>query len=323
MKKIISVLLILVSTVALCACGSSNETSEEISKAAEEIVAEVSKEIETATAAITEIQTEAAPEPETTTEAAPKFSPVVLVDNDSIYIEATDAQWDSIWGYQLSFILENRTDKELMFATDYSYVNGWDVSSLFASTVASGKKSIEALSISKDSLDDCGIEDITNITLGFRVYDSNDWSADPVEESEYVIYPLGEEADQEYQREELSTDEVLVDNDDITITITDRGVDNIWGYRLKLFIENKTDKNLMFATENASVNGFMCDPFWAKSLNSHKKAMTSVDWGTYTLEQQKLTPEDVKDVEITFRVYDADNFMSDSIFEQTFTIKAQ
>jgi len=327
MKKIVSLLLALAAAGSLCACGAGSADTAEISKAADEIVAEVSKEVDAAAESvavgIAETTAVAATEAEITKDAAPAFEPVVLVDNDSVHIEATDAEWDSIWGYQVNFVLENKTDKDLMFAAEYTCVNGWDVPGLFASTVAAGKKSNETLTISSSSLEECGIGDITNITIGFRVYDSNDWTEDPVVENEFVIYPMGEAADKEYKREARATDQVLVDNDDITITITEQGIDDIWGYRVKLYIENKTDKTLMFATENASVNGFMCDPFWAKSLAPHKKAMTSVDWGTYTLEQQKLTPEDVKDIELTFRVYDADNFMSDNIFEQTFTLKAE
>ena len=61
---------------------------------------------------------------------------------------------------------------------------------------------------------------------------------------------------------------VLVDNDDITVVLTDTDPDDMFGYVLKLRLENKTDKTLMYAAENVSVNGFMVEPLFAQTVSA-------------------------------------------------------
>lgn len=329
MKKILKafavVMTIAVFGVMVMGSGSdSSSTSSTTAAAASETKATLQANEKT------EAATEAVKEVETTTEApteaakgAVDFPATVVVDNDSIYFEIKSIEWDSIWGYTLKCICENKTDKELMFSARDGYVNGWQCDPVWASTVAAGKKSNESLSFSKDTLDECGIEEITNITFTLHVYDSNDWMADPVEENEYTIYPLGEEADKEYKREAKDTDEVLVDNDNVTITIANKSIDKIWGYKLDVYLENKTDKNLMYSIHDASVNGFMCDPFFATSLKAGKKAMVSITWGESSLAEQGLTPETVEELEIPFKVYNDDDWMADPILEEAYTVKAK
>lgn len=331
MKKVLRTLAVVMTIaifgVMVMGSGSDSSSSSSTTAAVSETMAtvqpnekaeetEAAKEAETTTEATTEAPTEAA-------KGAIDFPATVLVDNDSIYFEVKSIEWDSIWGYTLKCICENKTDKELMFSARDGYVNGWQCDPLWASTVAAGKKSNESLSFSKDKLEECGIDEITNITFVLHVYDSNDWLADPVEDNEYTIYPLGEDADKEYKREAQATDEVLVDNDNVTITITNKSIDKIWGYKLEVFLENKTDKHLMFSVHDASVNGFMCDPFFASSLKGGKKAMVSITWGESTLAEQGLTPETVEELEIPFKVYDENNFMADPVLEETYTVKAK
>ena len=79
----------------------------------------------------------------------------------------------------------------------------------------------------------------------------------------------------------------------------------------------------MFAINDATVNGFMCDPFFAKSIMPGKKAMGTISWGKSVLEEQGMTPEDVEEMEIPFKVYDNEDFMKDPILEETYTVKAK
>lgn len=326
MKKVVSLLLISVMICLMCACGSSKPQEKDVpaEKVTEDVVEKSeTKEIEPNVE--NNVKKESPSEPETQAKRDGKidFPKTTIVDNELICVEVSSIEWDSIWGYRINFVCENKTDKNLMFSTDYSYVNGWDFSSLFASTIAAGKKSNETLDISFDTLEACKIDDVTNVTFGLHVYDSDDWFADAIERNEYTIYPLGEEADKEYEREPQSGDEILADNDDVSIIVVSKGIDSIWGYRLTVYLENKTDKNLMISTDDASVNGFMCDPFWAKSLNSHKKAISYIDWGKYTLEEQELTPEDIEEIELPICVSDDDDIFADNILEETYTIKAK
>lgn len=111
---------------------------------------------------------------------------------------------------------------------------------------------------------------------------------------------------------------LLVDNEDVTIKITGVEHDSIWGYSLKVFLENKTDLELMFTAQNVSVNGFMCDPFWAMSVDAGKKSNTTISWLDSALEENGI--EQVEEITFTIRAYNNGDWLAEDIFNETFTI---
>ena len=111
----------------------------------------------------------------------------------------------------------------------------------------------------------------------------------------------------------------LVDNDQFTVKITGIDTRGFWGYTLKVFIENKTEKELMFSTEDVSVNGFMCDPFWAVSVAAGKKANEEISFSEGDFEKNGI--ESVEEIVFTLSVYDSNDILADDLLEQTFTVK--
>lgn len=111
---------------------------------------------------------------------------------------------------------------------------------------------------------------------------------------------------------------VLVDDKNCTVKITAVDVDSIWGYALNVYLENKTDMELMFTVEDVSVNGFMCDPFWAVSVASEKKANEQIGFSEDDFEKNGI--ETIDEITFTLRVYDNGDWMADDIVNQTFTV---
>lgn len=111
---------------------------------------------------------------------------------------------------------------------------------------------------------------------------------------------------------------ILVDNQDVTFKITSVENDPVWGYTLKVFLENKTDKELMFTLDNTSVNGFMCDPFWAESVAAGKRSNTSISWFSSDFEENGI--ETVTDITFSLRAYDNADWTADDILNETFTV---
>ena len=140
--------------------------------------------------------------------------------------------------------------------------------------------------------------------------------------SESTTEASGEETDPstdtDKQGEEFSP-LTLVDNDQVTVTITGVAENGFWGYTLKVFLENKTDKELMFSTDAVSVNGFMCDPFWAASVASGKKANEEISFSESDFEKNGI--EAVEEIVFTLQIYDSNNFLAENVLEETFTIK--
>lgn len=247
------------------------------------------------------------------------FTEIVAVDNDECTIKITDIDPDNLWGYTLKVQLENKsTEKNYMYSVESASINGVQCDPFFATEVAAGKKSNNEISFSDSDLEDNGVGDYTDIELTFRVYDSNDWMADEVARETVHVYPYGEDKATIFVREAQANDNVIIDNDYVTVIVTGYEDDAIWGYTVNLFLLNKTDKDVMFSVDEASVNGYMADPFYATEVAAGKCAFSSMSWSDTTLEDNSITA--VEEIEFKFRAYDSDNWFGDDFANEIITL---
>ncbi len=257
--------------------------------------------------------------PSSTATAAPAFQEQVIADDAHCTIKITGIKDDPTWGYTLKVYLENKSDSTTyMMAVDTASINGVQADPLFAKEVAPGKKANSEISFSEELFGGSDIGPYSDIELNFRIYDSQDWSAEPVSEPEAHIYPLGEAAATQFTRPKKDTDTVLVDNEHVTVILEGFRQDEIWGYTADLFLVNKTDDAVMFSADEVSVNGFMVDPFYAESLEDGKCAFSTMSWSEHSFEESAIT--EVESVEFLLRVYDADDW-DDVYVNQVFTLK--
>ena len=246
------------------------------------------------------------------------FQETVIVDNENVTFKITAIENDSIWGYTLKVFLENKTEKDLMFTVNNVSVNGYMCDPFWATTVTAGMKSNEKIQFSSDSFELNGINAVTDIEFKLDIYDSNDWMTDHLVSEVFSIYPMGEDAVQVYAREPQLSDIVLFDNEECTMIITSFDPDDDWGYAVNVYLLNKTDKNLMFSVQDAAINGFMCDPFWAHTVAAGKASNTDITWFTSTLEEAGIS--EVENLTLPIRVYDEDDWMAEDIMNETFTV---
>lgn len=299
MKKLVTLLLSLALVLSLAACGG-----EATPDASDDAPASSQNEESTEN---------------DNTENQIVFEEVVAIDNAECAVKITEIDPDNMWGYTLKAQLENKsTEKTYMFSVESASINGVQCDPMFASEVAAGKKANEEINFSTDTLEENGIVEYTDIELTFKVYDSNDWSADPVGKETIHVYPYGEENAVAFVREAQATDNVIIDNDYVTVIVTGYEDDEIWGYTANLFLLNKTDKTVMFSVDDASVNGFMADPFYATSVSAGKCAFSSMAWSDTTLEENGIT--EVEEIEVLFRAYDADDFMGEDFANEVITL---
>lgn len=315
MKKTATFFLALVMLLSLAACGGET-TSTDVSADGNSTAKDVEQ-----TTPLEEETTSGNEEAEAETEAADEitFTEMVAVENEECTIKITGVDADSMWGYTIKALLENKSaDKTYMFSVENAAINGVQCDPFFATEVAAGKQSNEEIIFSDNDLEENGISEYSDIELTFRVYDSNDWSADAVAEETIHIYPYGEENAVKFVREAQDSDNVIIDNEYVTVVVTGYEDDDIWGYTVNLFLLNKTDKNIMFSVDEASINGFMADPFYAASVSAGNCAFSSMSWSDTTLEENSIT--EVESIEFIFRAYDEDNWFGDDFANETITL---
>ena len=249
------------------------------------------------------------------------------MDNEycTVILKGTDDE-DGMWGYSWKVYLENKTaDKTLMFGMNNTSVNGVMVDPLWAATVVPGKKSNETISWLSTSLEKNNIkaDDITQVSFTLNVYDKDDWAADKFVDEEFTIYPKGEENASTVKREAQSTDIVLFDNDSCSMTVTGFEHDDIFGYTVKAYLVNKTDKDLMFSCNDASINGYMADPLWATTVAAGKTSNSDISWSDSTLEENGIDESSIEEIELPITVYPSEDWTADKLVDETFTINPQ
>ncbi len=311
MKKIFALLLTSALCLSMVAC-SSDQTDESSDASSSQTAEDITQDDDNSVDSSSETEN---------TEKVQEivFEEIVVVDNEECIIKITDIEPDSMWGYTLKVYLENKSaDKTYMYSVESAAINGVQADPLFAVDVAAGKKANGEINFAASELESVGIDEFTDIELTFRAYDYDDWMADPVATETIHVYPLGEENATQFTRESQSTDTVLIDNDYVTVIVTGYEDDSIWGYTANLFLVNKSDKNVMFSVDEASVNGYMADPFFANSVSAGKCAFSSMSWSDTTLEENSIT--EIEEIELIFRAYNDDDFMSDDFANETITL---
>lgn len=250
-----------------------------------------------------------------------KINNQVLVNNNDCIITITEAYNDSIWGFTLKVLSENKTsNKKLMFSLETAVVNGYEVDPLWVESVEAGKKSNSEITFSSSILKDCGITSLDKIELYIRVYDYDDWFADEFVDDKFTVYPTGlsEQDIKSPDRPSREKEYVVVNDENCTFIILETYDDSIWGYSLKCYLENKTNETeFMFSFDDVSVNGFMIDPFWAKSLMPGSKTVSSISFSNSDFEDNGIT--DVSEIEFLLRVYDDNYILEDDFINSTFT----
>ena len=304
--------------LSMLGCGSSSEDDSEDATVETEVVSESEVTVETSA-----LESETVQETETATTEEITFESLTVVDNDECSIVITGVNPDGIWGYTLDVELENKSsDVTYMFAVRDASINGVESDPLFATTVAAGKKSVDEIYFTDDDdLIENGIDVFTDIEISFYVYDDDNYTGDYVAEETVHVYPYGEENATTFVREDLETDTVLVDDDNVTVIVTGYELDEIWGYTVNLYLVNKTDTSVMFAVEDASVNGYMSDPFWANSVPAGDCAFSSMSWSESDLEEIGITDLEsgIETIEFTLRAYDNETYV-DEFVNQTVTL---
>ena len=301
MKRLLVVFLAGAMMILMAACGSSGGSDASISAGVE------------ATA------TEDASADEQKSEQADADFQQTLVDNENVYVAITGIKHDGLWGYTWKLSIENRTDDtNLMVAMENVSVNGVMADPFFATEVAPGKTANSEVSWSDEEFESNDIEEVTAVEFELRIYDSDNWEVDAIVDEMMTVYPMGEESAQTVERESADTDIVLFDNDECSMILKSVDPDNLWGYTLKAYLVNKTDMDLMFSVNDASVNDIMCDPFWATTVAAGKTSNVEIYWMEETFEENGIT--DVVTIDLPITVYDEDDMFGDYLVDETFTI---
>ncbi len=98
---------------------------------------------------------------------------IELYDGNDIKIIGKIVNEHDFWGSAVVLYIENNRSENINVSCDDMSVNGFMVSPLFSSSVYSGKKAIDEITIFESDLEENGIESVEDIELSFRIYNSD------------------------------------------------------------------------------------------------------------------------------------------------------
>lgn len=91
---------------------------------------------------------------------------------------------DSIFGPGLICYIENNTNGNITVQARDTSVNGYMIDTFMSQDVIQGKKAITAVTFLNSSLEENGIEDISEIELSFHIFDMDSW--DTIEDTDSI-----------------------------------------------------------------------------------------------------------------------------------------
>lgn len=311
MKRFFALLLCVFLLLSFAACGSSE------------------KDIPTTQPAVTIPVTEPAPTvaPTETPEVVPAVPVVMdnttLVDNNAVTFTIVKTQISDHAGMQLHVNCVNKTESTLVFSWDMVSVCGYMYDPLWSVEVAAGKSANSIIELDTYALENMGVLSVDEISFTLRIFDSENWMSEPVLDEAFTIYPTGLNADTISlpQRPVNPYDTVIIDDENVSFVIASASESGSSRYTLSVYLQNKTDRNLMYSWDLVSVNGIMLDPFWASSVAAGKNACSEINFYRSDLEANGI--QEISEIEFTLIVSDYDNWEAGNLLEKTFTYRAE
>ena len=311
MKRFLTLLLCAAMLLSFAACGSSEEPAPTAAIAATQPAA---------TAAPTDAPTDA---PTEAPAASPDLAPQIiqLVDNDAVSVHITSVKNNEHLGMQLGIQCVNKTDRSLMFSWDMVSVCGFMYDPFWAEEVAPGKTLNSTVDFDTYALEQMGIASVDEISFTLRIFDSENWMEKPLVQEDCTIYPTGLNAETVRfpARPETAGQVVVAEDENARFVIEWADAEDASEYTVYVYMENKTDRNLMYAWDMVSVNDMMVDPFWATVVAAGKKACAEVVFYRSDLADNGI--EDVENIEFTLIVSDYDDWEGGNMLEETFSYR--
>ena len=247
----------------------------------------------------------------------PEFEELTVVDNDYMTMKFTDLDVNGSWGYTLKVNIENKSDNDLLIGMNNASIDGVMCDPFWATSVAVGKKMNGDISWPKTLLEKNGLSGINNLAFTLNVSDNNTWDSIFEEECSLTIdssVPAPNEVTYPNFNEQ-----VIVDNDQLIFKLINIDPQGDMGYTLRVYIENKTNSLVLISWDEVSVNGYMCDPFWATTVSPNCRAYADISWGKSQFDENGIT--DVSEIEFNLRMSSYSSM--DTLHSDTYTIEVQ
>lgn len=231
-----------------------------------------------------------------------KEGDTVLIDNEHCTVIVTGYEPNNEMGYVVNLYVSNKSDKNLNVAAVGMTINDLVFDPYWSVDVAAGKRCFSQMIWWGDAFANYGVGDITKIDFDLSAKDNTDPESPEFAGVHCTLYPMGEEAYKPFERPTQETDIILMDNEYVTIIATSIGFDENGDYIMILFIQNKSDVNVVVKPTTVCLNGVEIDPWWNATVPAGKPTYGSISWFGSNLNSYDITT--VETITMTMTISD-------------------
>lgn len=298
MKKIKSRLFVIsviaVFMIMAVACGSTGTKKEIIGS---EDNSKVNTDVNKTNTSDTSENTDTSKTPNATKNTnLETIDEAVLFEQDGVRVTAKEIVQDPIWGKGLAVLIENDSKKNIGVQCNTIVVNNYMISDLFSGSVAAGKKDNETITLLSSSLEEAGIDTISEINIRFNVFDSD--SYDTLFDTDEITIKTS--AYGTVEQPAMDSGKELLNNNGVRIVGKYVTEESIWGAGVLLYIENTSDTDVLVQCDNMSINGYMVTPYFSSQVNKGRMSLTPITILSSDLEENGIS--EVKDLELNFNI---------------------
>lgn len=225
-----------------------------------------------------------------------------VFDDEDIKISVKGMDNDSFWGPEIKLLVENNSQRNITVQIRDASINGFMISHLFSTDVASGKKVNDGINFLKSDLRRAQIDKIKDIEFYFHIFDGDTWET--IVDSDVI--KLTTSVESSFEQVYTTSGKTVYESNGIKITAEKmNSTESFWGAELYFYIENNSDKNITVQARDVSINGFMITHVFSADIVKGKKIVDTMTFFESDLEENGI--EDITELELKFHIYNADN----------------
>lgn len=112
----------------------------------------------------------------------------------------------------------------------------------------------------------------------------------------------------------------VVNEETFSVDFTNYNFDEFGNFFIDVTCENRiSDKVLVFSIDRVSVNNYMIDPWWAVEVKPNCTSNSTITFERAELKRNNI--ENVVEINFDISVYNSDDLLEDSIYEENYTLK--
>lgn len=287
---------------------------------------ETTEEIEEETAEEVGVGVEAEEEEDDTVESF-DFTSTTVIDTDEVSISIDDFDFASSYydACEMGVTYTNKNaNVDYEFTVESITVNGVNADVYSSETVTAGNKAMTDVGFSLYDSDEDPITQYTDIAITFSVSEDAYFADDILYETVHV-YPYGKENATTYTRESQDADVVIYEDDNVSVTLVGMGHDDdtwLGSYDLELYLVNKTDDEVRFSVDDATVNNIMISDKFSETVAPNSSGVYTYDFDDDHLEDIGITdPEnEIETISMPFHIYNNSEDYATDYVEDTFNL---